>query len=40
MIANQIIGVVIPCFKGGEVTKIIIDEVLIYAAYVVLVDDA
>ena len=40
MISNQLIGVVIPCFKGGEVTKMIIDEVLNYADYVVLVDDA
>ena len=40
MISNQIIGVVIPCFKGGEVTKIVINEVLDYADYVVLVDDA
>ena len=40
MIANQIIGVVIPCFKGGEITKMVISEVLDYADHVVLVDDS
>ena len=40
MIANQIIWVVIPCFKGGEITKMVISEVLDYADHVVLVDDS
>ena len=33
MISNKVIGVVIPCFKGGDATAIVINEVLDYADY-------
>ena len=40
MISNKQLGVVIPCFKGGQITINIINEVLNYADQVVLIDDA
>ena len=40
MILDKKIGVVIPCFQGGKVTKTIINEALDYADKVVLIDDA
>ena len=40
MILNQTIGVVIPCYKGGSITKEIVCESLQNADFVVLVDDA
>ena len=36
---NNSIGVVIPCYLGGEITLKLISEILIYADKIVLVDD-
>ena len=36
---NNSIGVVIPCYLGGEITLKLISEILIYADNIVLIDD-
>ena len=40
MNSEKIIGVVIPCYLGGEITTKLIENVLNYVHCIVLVDDA
>ena len=36
---NNSIGIVIPCYLGGEITLKLISEILTYADKIVLIDD-
>ena len=38
--STQKIGCLIPCFRGGPITLSLIEKALIYADYIILIDDA